>query len=353
LEQLQLLGLVDAVSPRVLKELDGMLAAGELIPVEGGGLRRGGVTIIPGAEVELSHPAGPAHYLLYFPDLPSLKAASGELGRWITNPNLSSQRCRLRPDQLVELALRHGGVVALAHAFTPHKGFYGSVATRLGEIFAPEWAREIKVVELGLSSDTSMADRIAELHSRAFISNSDAHSPGKIGREYNLFLMEDPNFEDFKLVLAKENGRQILGNYGLDPRLGKYHRTFCNACGTITGDPPPVLTCHACGAKHVVVGVLDRITLLADAADSPPGRPPYVRQVPLEFIPGVGQVLLNKLIAAFGSEMAILHDADPSELEKVAGPVVAQRIILSQKGQLGVEAGGGGIYGRVKTTPEP
>ena len=88
-------------------------------------------------------------------------------------------------------------------------------------------------IELGLSADSSMAGRISELDAYSFLTNSDAHSLGKIGREYNRIDMAKPSFTEFRQALGTSNGRRISANYGLNPRLGKYHRTYCGGCDSI------------------------------------------------------------------------------------------------------------------------
>ena len=85
-------------------------------------------------------------------------------------------------------------------------------------------------IELGLSSDTKMADQIKELHDYTFVTNSDAHSLAKIAREYQVMAMEESTFIELRKALKGEEGRKIIANYGLDPLLGKYHKTVCAKC---------------------------------------------------------------------------------------------------------------------------
>ena len=89
---------------------------------------------------------------------------------------------------------------------------------------------KIPAIELGLSSDTFLADKISELETKSFLTNSDAHSLPKIAREYNRIQVEGISFKDFLKALKREDGRKILANYGMDPKLGKYHRTYCETC---------------------------------------------------------------------------------------------------------------------------
>jgi uncharacterized protein (TIGR00375 family) len=216
------------------------------------------------------------------------------------------------------------------------------------EVFPPEsWAR-VPAVELGLSADSDLADRIAELSEKTFLSNSDAHSLPKIAREYNLLRMEEPTYEEFLRALRREQGRAVIANYGLDPRLGKYHRTRCEECDWIATQPPPLAHCEHCGSTQVTMGVLDRIHEIADSAEPqpPPHRPPYRYQVPLQFVPKVGSVRLNRLINRFGSEMAVLHEASREALAQTVGTEVAELIVRAREGKLALQAGGGGRYGR-------
>ena len=75
-----------------------------------------------------------------------------------------------------------------------------------------------------------MADQIKELHDYTFVTNSDAHSLAKIAREYQVIAMKEPTFLELKKALKNEDGRKIIANYGLDPLLGKYHKTVCAEC---------------------------------------------------------------------------------------------------------------------------
>jgi len=347
-------GVVDCASPAVIRDIEDLLDAGEMRPVEGGGLDyRGKVTVIPAAEFETREPGGGlSHHVSYFGEIGQLKAFSAAVGGHVTNLQLSSQQCGLPARELLRICLDHGGTFVPAHCFTPHKSLYGACARRGEEVFGGDWGA-IPAIELGLSADSLLADRIGELAEKTFVSNSDSHSLPKIAREYQLIEMEKPTFEELGKALGREEGRHVAANFGLDPRLGKYHRTCCEHCRWIARGPAPVTACEQCGSMEVVMGVLDRIMSIADHGEAvqPPWRAPYRYQVPLQFVPGVGSVALNRLINAFGSEMAVLHEAREEEIARLVTPKVARLIAMAREGRLPLVAGGGGKYGRAVSDP--
>ncbi len=353
---IQVIGIIDAGSPAVQTDIEHLLSSGELRELPGGGLAfsRGDqtVTAILGAEVETTEQNGTGfHVLCYFPFLSHIVDFSKWLKRFQTNINLSSQRARLSFSQVWSQVLELGGMIIPAHAFTPHKGLYGCCCQSIQEVL-PLGVQGINGIELGLSADSSFADQLSELASVAFLTNSDAHSLPKIGREYNLIRMAEPSFAELALALRGQAGRTIIKNYGLDPQLGKYHRTFCLICDAVVAGPPPIFACPYCGADghKVVTGVLDRLKAIADQPEamSPEGRPPYVYQVPLQFLPKVGSKTLDKLLASFGTEMAVLHQVSVQDLSRVVGEPIANRILAAREGRLDLIAGGGGLYGKVR-----
>ena len=187
------------------------------------------------------------------------------------------------------------------------------------------------------------------MENKAFVTNSDAHSLPKIAREYNKIQVEDIPFKEIVKALKNEDGRKILANYGLDPKLGKYHRTYCDDCEKTIETKEPVEICPYCGSKNVTFGVFDRIELIKDKPQtkSPEKRPPYIYQIPLGFIPGVGGKTITKLLDTFETEMNILHKLSKDDIEAVVGEKVAQSIEKARKGESKVQSGGGGNYGKV------
>lgn len=346
---IDMVGIVDAASPLVIEELQEFMEKGELLELRDGGLLyKDTLTVILGAEIETAEKKGVAHSVAYFPFLQNMKDFSSIMSRCITNIELSSQKASKSAYQLYKLVNELGGILMPAHVFTPYKSFYGSCYDSLTEAFG-EYYEEIPSIELGLSSDTDLADTIKELSEKTFLSNSDAHSFEKIGREHNKLNLESCSYINLVKALKGDKNNYVVANYGLDPRLGKYHRTFCLDCDYIANERPPVTVCPHCKSSNIVLGVLDRISMISDynTPVHPKDRPQYFYQVPLEFIPGVGKKTLENLIQAFGSEMKILHEVKEEFLMEIVGEKVAKNIILGREGKLKMKTGGGGIYGKI------
>lgn len=353
---INIVGIIDCASPYVIQDIEEFLKTGDAYELEDGGIiYKDKVCIILGSETETSEKGrngkkGSAHNLCYFPHLKDIKAYSEEMSKHIKNITLSTQRSDLSGYELIDIVEKYNGILVPAHAFTPFKSYYGNCTDRLKDIFKEKYDK-IFAVELGLSSDTYLADMISELEDKTFVTNSDAHSLPKIAREYNKIQMEDISFKELGKALKNEDGRKIVANYGLDPKLGKYHRTYCDACNSTIQTKEPVKVCPYCGSSKVTFGVFDRIELIKDKKESvsPKSRPDYIYQTPLGFVPGLGNKTIEKLLDNFGTEMNILHKLSFDDIEAVVGTKLATIIDESRKGRLQIEAGGGGNYGKVST----
>ena len=346
---LDMIGIIDCASPRVQQDIEDMLNKGDIKEIKGGGFQyKDEMVIIPGAEVESREEnGGMVHYLAYFPYLDNLKEFTDIMDQYITNVNLSSQVTGLTGSQILKITKAAGGIMVIAHAFTPHKSFYGNAFKSYREVFSKKEWNSIPAIELGLSADANLADHLHELNEKSFLSNSDAHSVPKIAREYNIVRMENLSFEELKLTLFRKDNRRILANYGLDPRLGKYHRSYCPDCNKKFTAEKAVKKCPNCG-KELIMGVKDRILDIADQKiNHPDHRGEYIYQIPLLDIPGIGDKTLQKLLNEFGNEMEVIHHTDLSELKKVLNSSLAKKIDKARKGEAKILSGGGGNYGKM------
>ena len=352
---IEVAGIIDCGSPYVIEDIENFLKSGEAYEIEDGGIiYKDKVCILLGSEVETSEEGrnghkGAAHNICFFPHLKDIKAFSNEMSKHIKNITLSTQRSDLSGYELIDIVEKYNGILIPAHAFTPFKSYYGNCTDKIKDIFKEKFDK-IFAVELGLSADTFLADTISELEDKTFLTNSDAHSLPKIAREYNKMLVEDISFKEIVKALKNEDGRKVIANYGLDPKLGKYHRTYCDNCDQVIETKEPVNTCPNCGSGKVTFGVFDRIELIKDKKEtkSPENRPPYIYQVPLGFIPGVGGKSIDKLLDTFGTEMTILHKLSKDDIEAVTGEKIAESIVRARNGEMKIQSGGGGNYGKVK-----
>ena len=220
-------------------------------------------------------------------------------------------------------------------------------------------------MNFGLSADTEYADRIRELANKKFLTNSDAHSLPKIAREYNTFEMENISFESFKKVLgyedeiqndnkeAKSNSKNrnkrlnyIVCNNGMYSRLGKYNKTYCDMCECVSEIEDG--KCKKCGSKKIVKGVEDRVLEIADGKSiSPKNRPEYIYKIPLEYIPKLGKKTKEKMLELYGTEMNILNKVSIENIEENFGKQIAKNIEIARNGNITIQNGGGGIYGKL------
>lgn len=354
---INIVGIIDCASPYVIEDIEKFLQTGDAYELKDGGIiYKDKVCILLGSEVETSEQGrngktGSAHNVCFFPHLKDIKAFSREMSEHIHNITLSTQRSDISGYELIDIVEKYNGILIPAHIFTPFKSYYGNCADRLKDIFKEKYDK-IFAVELGLSSDTFLADMISELEEKTFVTNSDAHSLPKIAREYNKMQVEDISFKEVVKALKNEDGRKIIANYGLDPKLGKYHRTHCDNCDSTIETREPVEICPKCGSNKVTFGVFDRIELIKDkeTTKSPVNRPPYVYQIPLTFIPGVGGKTIEKLLNSFETEMNILHKLSEDDIEAIVGEKIAKNIINARNGNFKVESGGGGNYGKLTSS---
>ncbi|MCZ7355601.1 MAG: TIGR00375 family protein [Candidatus Methanoperedens sp.] len=266
---------------------------------------------------------------------------------------------RLNGEEIAEAARSAESLIGPAHAFTPWTAMY-AYHNSLKDCYG-DMADHIYFIELGLSADTSYADRISELSCLTFLSNSDAHSPyvNKLAREFNRFEMSDISFDELKMAIIREKGRKPVLNVGMYPEEGKYNESACIRCFKHYSFRESIIKSWTCSCGGMIKkGVKDRVNELAayDKPRHPPHRPPYLHLVPLsELIAmalGIGtntkgvNGVWNTLIERYGSEVAVLVDSD------IGGSGVDERVMNAimafRKGKVKVHPGGGGQYGRVE-----
>lgn len=274
----------------------------------------------------------------------------------------------LHVKDIVKIALDASSdcLVVPAHAWTPWFSLYGANSgfDSMEECFE-EQAKNIYAIETGLSSDPAMNWRLSTLDKITLLSNSDSHSPSRIGREANVFDSEMNYFEIVKAIREKDR-KKILYTIEFFPEEGKYHFDGHRLCNTVLAPQESRKLdkrCPQCG-KKLTIGVLHRVDDLADREEGfvPKDAIPFKNMIPLDEIiadamgqnvgtKGVDQEY-EKMIKRIGPELSILFDRSAEELAKGALPQVVEGIMRVREGQVEILPGYDGVYGKIKIFKE-
>jgi uncharacterized protein (TIGR00375 family) len=251
-----------------------------------------------------------------------------------------------------------------AHAWTPHFSVFGASSgfDSLDECFE-ELTPNIYAIETGLSSDPLMNWRLSSLDAITLISNSDAHSPAKLGREANIF---DCELSYNALTEAIKTREGFTGTIEFFPEEGKYHYDGHRACG-ISLSPKDTIKhnyrCPVCG-KKITVGVMHRVEMLADREHGfrPLHAPSFHSLIPLQEIisealkVGVQSKAVERmyfhLIHRLGSEFTILMDLPLDEIERAGTPLIREALSRMRSGNVHIAPGYDGEYGKIRIFEE-
>lgn len=252
-------------------------------------------------------------------------------------------------------------LVIPAHAWTPWFGIFGSKSgfDSLEECFE-DLTKHIYAIETGLSSDPPMNWRLSALDKITLISNSDAHSPEKLGREVNVFDTE-LSYQGIMKAIKKKDKKTFLQTVEFYPEEGKYHYDGHRQC-EISLSPQESKkynnVCPSCG-KPLILGVLHRVEELADRPLGfvPENAIPYKSMIPLVEIiseavsqqPNTKEVMkhYNLLIDKFNNEFNILLNVSEKELKEETLPEISEGIVRAREGKVNIEPGYDGVFGKI------
>ncbi len=269
---------------------------------------------------------------------------------------------------LLELVLESNELSFLipAHIWTPWFSILGSKSGFDSiEACFEDLTPHIFAVETGLSSDPPMNWMLSQLDRFTLVSNSDAHSPAKLGREANLFHCELSLPAMFQ-AMKSGNEEQFLGTIEFFPEEGKYHLDGHRKCNMRMAPAETIANkglCPVCG-KKVTVGVLYRVKELADRPDGSKHEraKPYHSLIPLPEViaeilnvgPGTKTVIKKSenLLHHLGSEISILMEAPLSEIERLGGPLLAEGFRRMRNKEVKIAAGYDGEFGIIKLFSE-
>lgn len=308
------------------------------------------------------------HNILFAPDLDSVRRISSTLAGIGNLESDGRPILGLDCRDLLEIMLEKApdGFLVPAHIWTPWFSLFGSKSgfDSVDECFG-DLAGHIFALETGLSSDPDMNRLISALDRFALISNSDCHSPARLGREANIFTtgFDFYSLRDAVRQPVEAGGRQrFAATVEFYPEEGKYHLDGHRKCG-VSLEPLETSElkgiCPVCGSG-LTVGVLSRVMELADRKQPsyPPTAPRVHSLVPLPELLGellgVGSASRRVsdayagLIRRFGSEMSILLEADAGVLARDGSPLLAEAVERVRSGRVIRTAGYDGQFGQVR-----
>ncbi len=250
-----------------------------------------------------------------------------------------------------------------AHVWTPWFAIFGSESgfDSISECFGDD-TKHIHAIETGLSSDPAMNWRLSQLDDLLILSHSDAHSLRNLGREADVFDLEERTYGALHAAIVGRDKDRLLETIEFFPEEGKYQLDGHRLC-SVRWTPKETIrhkgACSVCG-KQVTVGVLARVEALADRpeGEKPKDAVPFRSIVPLEQVIGealgvgpaskkVQQVYMH-LTDRVGSEFAVLLDIPIPQIVAEAGERVAEAVRRVRIGELTVLGGYDGQYGTVR-----
>jgi uncharacterized protein (TIGR00375 family) len=307
------------------------------------------------------------HHLIYAPDFETMDRFSARLA---TIGNIASDGrpiLGLDSRDLLEITLESGPGAYLvpAHIWTPWFAALGSMSgfDSIEDCYG-DLAQQIFAVETGLSSDPAMNWRVPSLDRFRLVSNSDAHSPGKLGREATAF---DCDLDYFAIRSALETGQGYVGTVEFYPEEGKYHLDGHRKCA-VRFEPRETRahdgTCPVCG-QRLTIGVLHRVESLAERSEEE-ATPPATAGEATNLVPlpeMIAEVLnsgpaskkveqvYESAIGALGPELQILERVPVEDIAR-ADSLLGEAVARLRAGKVIREAGYDGEYGVIRLFEE-
>ncbi len=304
------------------------------------------------------------HNIIFAPDFMTVEKINNYLGKYGKLEADGRPIVSLATDEMLVALLDISPDIYLvpSHIWTPWFSLFGSNSgfDSIEECFG-NFADRVFALETGLSSDPAMNWRLSVLGNYTLISNSDAHSPNRLGREANVFSEELNYFSLRDILRSKDTGR-FLYTIEFYPEEGKYHFDGHRRCQVRLSPKEARLNNNLCPvcSRNITVGVLHRVEMLADRPEGyvPEKHIPYKNLVPLEEIiaeaMGVGRDTVGvkneyqRLCKIFGSEFEILLNVQIEELKNNTQERIAQGVERARRGDVIINPGYDGEFGTVK-----
>ncbi len=304
------------------------------------------------------------HIIVFSPSFEIVEKINTHLG-WIGNLKADGRPILgLDAKELAKIVLNASEecLIIPAHLMTPWFSLFGSKSgfDSLEDCFE-EYSKYIYAGETGLSADPKMLWRMPDCQRITLISNSDSHSPQKIGREANVFDTEI-SYPAIAQAIKSKDPQKFLYTIEFFPEEGKYHHDghrFCKINLNPQESKKYTNICPKC-KKPLTIGVLNRVEELANMPENfkPKGAIPFKSLIPLSEIiadvlgvlPGTKKVETEykNLIENLGNELEILLNTSKQSLEKITLPEIAEGILRVREGKVYIEPGYDGVYGKIK-----
>lgn len=353
---------------KIKKQSRASVANNDWLPNNGSVLNEGqGVRFLLSSEISCiyskNNKTRKIHIIVLAPDFKTVEKINARLG-WIGNLKSDGRPILgLDAKELLKIVLTisEDCLIIPGHIWTPWFSLFGSNSgfNSIEECF-DELSQYIYAGETGLSSDPAMNWRWSALDRITLLSNSDSHSPSRLGREANIFDTDLSYQGITDAIKNKETGR-ILETIEFFPEEGKYHYNGHRNCKVVLTPKESKKIgnlCPKCG-KQLTVGVLHRVDDLSDREEG--GKPdqavPFRHMIPLEEIiadvKGMGsasktvQAEYKELIKRFGSEFKLLLESNPEQIARFASAEIAEGINRVRQGKVNIEPGHDGEYGKI------
>jgi len=305
------------------------------------------------------------HNILFAPSFEVVEQINGQLGRKGDLKSDGRPSLEMTAAELVEIVMGVSKECAVipAHAWTPWRSIFGSSSgfNSVEECFE-EQSKHIFALETGLSSDPKMNWMLSSLDKYTLISNSDSHSPQKIGREANVFSLEEVSYTEVIDAIKKKDRNRFKMTIEFFPEEGKYHYDGHRACGVRLSPEESMRKNNICPVcrKKLTIGVMHRVVELADRkyCYTPSDAIPFVHAIPLdELIASVRgrhqttssvQKEYFSILSSAGTEFHILLEAPYEELIEKIPKEIADAVMKVRRGEVEILPGYDGVYGEIK-----
>ena len=307
------------------------------------------------------------HHVILTPTLENASQINDRLSKYGNLASDGRPTLNMTAPHLVEeiMEVSSDTMVFPAHAWTPWFSIFGAFSGFDSvEDCYQDMTKHIHALETGLSSDPPMNWRLSKLDPFTLVSNSDSHSfwPWRIGREANVFELKLTSYFEVVDAIRSKDNKRFKYTIETDPAYGKYHWTGHRNCHVSLSPQDAIRFGNICPVcrRELTKGVEQRVEELADrpADFKPENAIGFMRLLPLSEIiatvlgsdsPSTQKVwsIYNRLVERFGDEYSVLIDSLKEELSAVTDAEIAEAIVRVREGNVKVEPGYDGVYGRL------